>query len=340
MRKLSCVLLAFVLVLSACGKKETSTNSGADNQTVQEIELPSKGKDLPSEELILQDVKTEILKSNPNILSVTSVETIKSITEETNFSIDLAVKAESKYSDFSYDVSLGYKKYDQGWFINASHIITNDSKLVRVPTDEEMIQFVNNDAIMLEDWDEVLPVNSGYILGEADLENGMLTFFFVGKEQYRHAYEVTEFTSLWRYNQKEEIWELEEADNHDPFVNRKTYYEMTADFTGRWENGEYGSKEYGYIDIVECSADQLKISWDGLNAPMTFRLSADPLYHGEETPDPKDYCNNWYTGENGYTMNIAYRDTYTHIFIYTTYSMKLIDAPFYITIRADLPALK
>lgn len=336
MKKLLCFLLALAIVMSfsACGKKEDASEAISDKQAAKEIELPKKEKDLPSEDVIFQDVKNTLLEDNPNILSVTSIETIKSLTEEDYFYIDFSVKAESKFSDWEYEVSIDYGKYDQGWFVNDSRALTTSRKLARIPTNEEMIQFVNNDEHMLEDWDEVLPIDNGYISGEADLENGILTFCFTGREPYKHAYETTEFTSLWKYNEWDEIWEFEEADDHNGFVERKLYYEMTSDFTGHWENGDDGC-----IDIVDCSADQISVLWDGLTSPMVFKLSADPMHSSEENPDPKDYYQTWYTSESGYTLNMNYKEDHTWITIYESVSMTQINIAHFVDVTEDLPSL-
>lgn len=330
MKRLLCLLLALTLIIafSACGKKEEANEGLSDKQAVKEIELPKKEKDLPSEDVIFQDVKNTLLEDNPNILSVTSIETVKSLTEDDYFYIEFSVKAESKYSDWEYEVSLDYGKYDQGWFVDDSRALTISRQLVRIPTNEEMIQFVNNDEHMLEDWDEVLPIDNGYILGEADLENGILTFCFTGREPYKHAVHTTEFTALWKYNEWDEIWEFEAADDHNGFVSRRMYFELSSDISGHWENGDKGN-----IDIVECSVDQISVLWDGLTAPMVFKLSADPMHSSEENPDPKDYGQTWYTSESGYTLNLNYHEDYTWLTIYKSVSMTFVDIAHFVELR-------
>lgn len=338
MKRLLCLILALLLVLSlcACSKKDEQDEVISDKQAAKEIELPKKEKDLPSEDVIFQDVKNTLLENNPHIVSVTSIETIKSLTEESSFSIDFSVAAASKYSDWEYEVSLYYKKYDQGWFVEDSRALTISSKLSRTPTNEEMIQMANADEYLLEDWNKILPIDNGYIIGDADLENGILTFCFTGKVPIKHANEVTEFTSLWTYNEWDEIWEFKEADDHDGFVDRRMYYEMTSDFTGHWENSDYG-----WIDIVDCSAEQISILWEGLESPMVFNLSTDPIGGKQEgaSTDPKDYYQSWYTSESGYTLNMNYKENHTWISIYSSVSMTQIDITRFVDVTQALPPL-
>lgn len=281
-------------------------------------------------------IKNALLKSNSHITSISNVETVKSLTEGTSFTIDFSVAAASKFSDFEYAVSLYYRKYDQGWFAENSSAIIQSSKLVRVPSNEEMIQIANNDKHLLYDWDSILPIDNGSIIGSVDFENEILTFSFIGVEPQRHANEITEYTSLWKYNMRDDTWVFEKYDDNQDFVNRKMYYEVTADFTGHWENGSYGA-----IDIVDFSAERMRISWEGLDSPMVFTLSVNPLEAMQDgaSKDPKDYYQSWYAGENGYTLYMNYGGDHTWITIYKSVSMTKVDVAQFIDVKADLPML-
>ena len=235
-------------------------------------------------------------------------------------------------------MSLVYSKYDQGWFLDDARILTTSSRLARIPSNEEMIQFVNADTYILEFWDEFLPIDNGYILNDTDFENGILTFCFTGKVPYIHAVMNTECTSLWKYNEVNETWELKRASENNGFVDRRVYFEMSADLSGHWE---WEDEKVGNIDIIECSADQISVLWDGLSSPMVFKLSGSPLDKDQDifAADPKDSGKSWYTSESGYTLHLDYEETHTYLCIYKSISSGYVDAAHVVAITQELPPI-
>lgn len=334
MKRLLCFILVVATLLSLCSCGKKGEASAKPEQT--KIDLPNMEKGMPSKETILQDVKDTILADNSHIISVSEIETVKSLTEDTTFSLDVTANAESKYSDWEYEVSLYYRKYDQGWMLDNARAISLTNKLVRTPSDEEMIEIVNTDHYLLNEWSKILPIDNGSISGNIDFENEILTFCFTGSVPVKHANEITEYTSLWKFDAWEDTWEFEVAsDNHD-FVDRKIYYEVTSDFTGHWDNGSYGT-----IDIVRFSKERIEIMWDGLDSPMVFTLSVNPLEGKKEgaSTDPKDYGQSWYSGENGYTLYMDYNENHTYVIVYESVSLTKIVAPYMIDVQQDLPEL-
>lgn len=155
-------------------------------------------------------------------------------------------------------------------------------------------------------------------------------------EQLKHANEITEFTSLWKYDSYDDNWKFEAYDYQD-FINRRVYYQTTSDLTGYWENGKYGA-----IEIVDCTVDSMYIRWEGQDEPVKFALSEDPIAGKKEgaSKDPKDYGQSWYTGENGYPMYIKYNSDSTWIYIYRSVSTSNSqDLLCYVAIEDDLPNL-
>lgn len=171
---LGIVLLTLIVLISfcACGSRDNEEEQA--NKT--SISLPRNGKKGPSQETIMQDINNVLMEENPHIQSIDSVDTIKSLTEDSSYYLNATVKAKSMYADWQYEVSLTYREYDQGWMINNAYAGNEIYSLTRCPTDEEMTQIANNDRYLLENWNRYLPFENGSIQGEMNSSDGFLTF--------------------------------------------------------------------------------------------------------------------------------------------------------------------
>lgn len=332
MKKLIAVLLCFAMVmgLAACGSEEkTEKDNGSSD-----VKIEDTGKDTPSEDLVIADLKEALLEKNEYAV-LTSAETIKSLSGEGSYDITLAVSAESKYADWTYEVDLAYTKYDQGWMIDDANWTSEAFTQVRIPEVSTMVEYASEylpSHVPTEEY--MFPIDNAVVeYGYCSVPGqDALTFSWNTTHKGNFGTNIFPYTSYWEYNAEIDNWTL--LPNPEPgsggyYLESETLQVEPVenlDFTGSWDDHleAYGVEIPMNITITNYSPDGFDATIQSTpydTIEMEFMEKQTVTAHFTRVPD--DYAmeltpipNRWMftDGENNFlmflygddSMNISY----------------------------------
>ena len=264
MKRLFLLILtsALLLVLCACESK------AVDSSPQIEVNLPHNDQKVPSSEMIEKDIANALLQKNPTV-EITTIETVKSLTGDSNYEITLQVMAQSKYADWLYEPKLCYTKYDQGWMLDRVGWGPESYTQTRVPDLETMVNYASiylplhevNDL-----FDHILPIQNPVITTAYDDNKNeeILTFNWDTTYQEMYSEATLSYTSQWEYDALSDHWDLVGNDNNYQidFTFKSRTFNSNLDFSGEWHAAPLSPTitlgGYGTIIISNYS-------WDGFN---------------------------------------------------------------------------
>lgn len=280
MEKTFALLLALLLCLAlcACGSDDIANDdvTANDNAPAQIQE-----SDIPSKDLIQTDLEKALLAKN-EYAAMTDFETVKSLTGEGSYEITLSVKAETKYADWTYEVDMDYRKYDQGWMVDDVSWGSGHYEQVRIPDADTMQTYAKEYLLSREDYyeDYFLSVENGAVNLESDSSTGsnMLVYTWDAIEEESFYDIMYEVATWWEYNPGIDNWEVI-PDNtagslgYCVFASGSTVPKKNLDLTGTWyardNQGNIMQGKY-YTEFVFSN-----FSWDefDLRIPGTIDTS-------------------------------------------------------------------
>lgn len=279
MKRTLSLILAAVLALSlcACSKKPaafdafrpSSSSSGTEKvETTEDTKTePSKievsSKNAPSEDKIMEDLK-EALRSKNEHATLTGVETVKSLTEDSAFTITVAVTAETKYADWTYEANMNYTKYDQGWMLDNTNWTTADYIVMRVPENEEMTAYVSSFFASSDDeWlNKYADISHGTIYADNVDSSNQITFSWINQKKLMHGELAETYTSIWDYTPKTDSWILAsdpEDDDETSIHMQQRMVTSRVDFSGQWSG----------LSISNYTGEEFDLLWNGENIHFT-----------------------------------------------------------------------
>ena len=297
------------------------------------VGLCSCGKPaVPSEDKVREDIAAELAVYNPNA-QLQELEVIKSAQEEDVYELTVALAAQTRYADWQYQANVVYELYDQGWFLEDVAWTEGRYALVRHPDADEMIDIVNNDQYLKEEYPDLLPVEMESIVNEEPESTERILFGWCVNEPMKHATQRTTYTAQFRYDPQEDNWLFEEYGEGDAFYRISSEYVPTCDFNGEW------SGSYGRIWIDSFSGPILSVSWDGSESTeFSFMKCACPWGNqSEENEEEARWTDDkvwYYTNNDGYYFTIQFNRDSTWLAVYK--GQMLIQ---YVDIRDALPPL-
>lgn len=331
--------IAVLIGLYACGS--------GDEENVKSTTAPAGEKGgIPSDALIREDLEAFLSQIN-GYAELTDMEIQKSMTEESEYEITLTVNAETKYADWVYEMELIYRKYDQGWMLDESAVLSTVWQQVRTPDTDTMVEYASGYLAEHEVYSDtycteyMLPMENVYLQEKdtADSENTVLYFHWTGLENLKHAYRKHSFDSYWEYDPLIDNWVLCLDDStgslgyHLDCRISATEPNTSLDFSGTWDN----SRSVSIYDVTEIFTIS-NFSWESFDAEyigksvdsrdgwvldsvnisghFTRLNSADSLPDGSNSnvyDVLKTYCSCVYSSENGEYIGFEFYELYTTI---------------------------
>lgn len=291
MKKVITVLLVLLMLcaLCACDSDETK---GVQNET-NDVKIEDTGKNAPSEDLIMKDLKEALQKKN-EFATLTGVETVKSLTDEGTYEITLAVTAETKYADWQYTVDMDYTEYDQGWMVDTIEWDNGAYELVRMPSQEEISSFAGDflyRACITSQYKKELIRESIKSLNDPATITDKITVYFETISKYMHGAIIGSSEAVFIYDPSKDQWNPESGENPEDFYIEGTVIDtqVYANFDGTW----------GSITISDFSEDGFYAEWE--DGSGYFTHTDGGWYVSENGTDAKIYPGaNWseiYIGE-------------------------------------------
>lgn len=304
MKRTFALLMALLvsLALCACGSDEITNDdvTANDNAPTQ-----TKESDIPTKDLIQTDLEEALLTKN-EYATMTDFETVKSLTGEGSYEITLSVKAETKYADWTYEVDMDYRKYDQGWMVDDVSWVSGNYEQVRIPDADTMHTYAKEYLVIREDYyeDYFLSVENGAVNLESDSNTGsnMLVYTWDAVKEYDLYSILYHVTSYWEYNSEIDHWEVLPDNSagslgYSVFESAQTIPKENLDLTGTWYNRDtQGNIIQGehYTEFVFSN-----FSWEGfdiqvsgaIDVPEHFTISVvhpfgadicDWVFHNED----------------------------------------------------------
>lgn len=272
LRKLSFAMLA-MLCLTACG-----------------------GSKAPSEKVVSEDLKAALAEKN-EYATIKNTKVEKSLTEKGRYEITYDVEAETKYSDWNYQVNLHYTKYDQGWSLDGTDWISEEYEQVRYPSAEELEALVNSGEDENYRYiDDLLPINNGKVDYSDIAETGVIVFNWQTEEDLVYGIRSKDVTVRWKYDVKNDTWKIYEDEKGQ--ISDVTYEDALkpdADLSGTWDC-QHGT----YFRISDFSEDSLTAVIDGKESQ--FKRVEEPW--GEMYKKTYPVC--YYDGEFYIAINFEY----------------------------------
>ena len=245
MRRVLALLLAAALLfgLCACGSGE---EDGKEKQEIF-VNLPGNGKKAPSAEMITEDVRDALAAKN-QYASLVEIETLKSLTEEESYLLTLAITAETKYADWTYEADLTYTKYDQGWMLDDVDWNAETYQLSRLP-DEEEISAQIQETLEKTNWTFLYDHDSMEIYKlstfmDNTLEDELIVVRYTTRKDYEHGVLKEHLNATWKYNPQLDCWEAVMEDGE--IVVKRIYkpeVHITVDISGEWNGVKFSKAE-------------------------------------------------------------------------------------------------
>lgn len=264
MKRLYLLILASALLLMLCACESKTVDSSPQI----EVNLPQNDQKAPSSEMIEKDIADALLQKNPTV-EITTIETVKSLTEDSSYEITLQIMAQSTYADWLYDATLYYTKYDQGWMLDRAGWASESFKQVRNPDLDTMVSYANVYLPLHEvarEFDHMLPIqNPTMDFAYDDSANAeIINFSWETTYQEMHSEATLLFTSQWKYNALSDNWELLFKDGYYciDYVFGSRTINTSLDFSGEWYAEALSPTVTlgGYGTIIISN-----YSWEGFN---------------------------------------------------------------------------
>lgn len=275
MKKIFAYYLALLMCLPLCACRtqnpvDEPSQGSVSNESTGTLPLETHNSaNVPSEELILQDITEALLLEN-KYATLSEVETVKSLTEDGTYEITLAITAETQYAHWSYETNMCYTKYDQGWMVDDVSFVAAEYVLVNIPDAQT---FTNHAGNYLSS-DEVYSTSAyaGYMIPMENVElvynepinnDTILEFRWVGIEHLLHADNHVQFTSLWRYDATTDNWALVPDDSYYGYhlydESSKITPNRNLDFSGTWP----------ILNTIDDTATISNFSWESFDLRTT-----------------------------------------------------------------------
>lgn len=357
-----CVLVMLLMsALYGCGSdtedgvlKEHSYQEYATEHTEEEA--------VPSESIITNDIKNALSVKN-QYAEITETSIIKSLTEDSTYFVTLGVNASTKYADWTYEVSMSYTRYDQGWMLDSTEWTSESYEQVRIPDVVTMVNYAEGYLPNHETYSDVwfteymVPIQSPTIeFGLNSVVNAdVMEFCWVGEEKLKHATKEHYFTSLWQYDPQIDNWTLYPDDTHGSLGYHLSDSEgelspnYKLDFTGQWKNNiRIGNSVLPLeIDISNFSWLEFdaKITWEAYDyakrEPAGTKKTSGHFTRIDQSEVPADLTFNLYgahcifsNNDGGYiSFNFSENST---LIQYVAYG----DGVLYLSVDKELPSLQ
>lgn len=286
MKRITILLFVLLLSFSLFGCNSDAANDepkGTASQTpiASQPETEDPAANGPSQTVIQKDLEDALAVKN-GYATITDHTIVKSMTEETSYSVTLSVSAETKYADWQYEVDMDYTKYDQGWMLDDVEWITANYLLTRIPSESEMISFANDffSTHEYESINKLAGITAGSIRSDNVSETGLLSFSWSTDIIYKHGISTAEYDSEWYYDAQKDNWALATAEDttnsySDDLKIIETIHnvEVTRDFSGEWSLGSGNT-----IAISSFSSSGFDATWEGNSGSFRHLISMTGNY--------------------------------------------------------------
>ena len=322
MKKLFIASLAIFLsfMLCACGSEKV------DPSPEQNTTVVTNGN-APTQKQLQADIGKALSEHNQYV-SVTGIETEKSLTNENSFTATLNITAESKYADWTYTADLAYTKYDQGWIIDNVAWATENYIVQRFPDSVTMVEYAstylpNHELVQkyssLREY--MFPIENATVEYKycSELGSDALCLNWHTVQNGNFINMICPFTSFWEYDETIDNWTImpnDESgssgyhlnDEHHEFIPIENLENL--DFSGSWDDYVQFVKEIPVnITISEYSSEgfDARIEWRSYNI-IEKELSPPQIAYGHFTRtyenlgniSPKDTLWIFDDGDNNY----------------------------------------
>ena len=304
--------LALCLSLCACGAGNVENHSAVSKENTN---TKKQQEDIPSDDLLQKDLESALYIKN-EYATVVDYETIKSLTGDGSYEITLSVKAETEYADWTYEVDMDYRKYDQGWMVDDISWVSGNYEQVRIPDAKTMQSYAKEYLVSREDFyeDYFLSVENGTVNLESDstADSNMLVYTWDAVEEYSFYDTLYNVTTWWEYNAEIDNWEVL-PDNTAGSLGYCVYASVSQvpkenlDFTGSWyarhNTGEIIQGIY-YIEFVfsNFSWNEFDVKIPGsIDTPEHFTIAS-------YNPFTNDVYDLLYVNEDGEYIGFSIQD--------------------------------
>lgn len=241
--------------------------------------------------MIEKDITEAVLLRNTTV-KITTIETVKSRTEDSGYEITLQIMAQSTYADWLYETTLYYTKYDQGWMLDRVGWTSESFEQVRIPEIDAMVSYASEYLPLHEvddKFDHILPIQNPTMdfFYDVNLDKDIINFNWVTTYSELHSKNMLQYTSKWQYDAYSDKWELASTDNHYciDYVHLERLRDFSLDFSGEWHaerNSPYVT--IGAFDTIVIS----NFTWDAFDvyAPgLEVYANIDPHFTRIKTSD-------------------------------------------------------
>lgn len=276
-RILSLVLvLLLCLVLCACASNNVETTSRGN------VDTQKQEDDIPSNELLQKDLE-EALRTKNEYATVIDYVTVKSLTGDGSYEITLNVYAETKYADWSYEVDMDYRKYDQGWMVDDVSWVSGNYEQVRIPDANTMHTYAKEYLLSREDYyeDYFLSVENGAVNLESDSTTGAnkLVYTWVAVEDCFYYDRIYDVTSWWEYNSEIDNWDVLPDSTagslgYCVFDSISCEFKKNLDLTGVWDVRDQEGNILYKLEFTNFSLNEFDVQLSGaIETPEHFTLA-------------------------------------------------------------------
>jgi hypothetical protein len=297
MKKVMILILHLALITSLCACHHADSPDSIDQITQAPIIAPSDNtENAPDQNLIQEDLEKALLEHN-QYASITSIETVKSLTKEGTFLITLSLTAETKYADWTYEAEMNYTKYDQGWIVDNVNLSSGEYILVRLPDEDAIIDLVNSMDAPTYDYDKITPVESGVLNVSDTLETEELNFSWSVIHKKMHAEECEDITMRLKYSAEDDTWRYIPFTEDMEFLRSITIKPYDVDLSGFWDS------QYAYGITIE------NFTWDGFDLHTTsFQTGTINTHFHKISGNPNSNVPSfgWYSDGEGYYCEFSF----------------------------------
>ena len=229
----------------------------------------------PSKNLIQTDIENVLIEKNP-YAEITSTETIKSMSSDAGYEIDLKLLAQTQYADWEYEIHLLYRNYEQGWMLdnlnwnNESYIITH------MPDVETITSAANNLEAPVALYDQAIPIENGSLDCSQTNETETVILTWSKLSKLLHGEKSTTYSSKWAYDPYTDSWCFSEFSDENVIIQNSTTIPYEVDLSGSWTDVDSNS-----IEISDFSWDGFRVTMNGKTS--TFSKIPGHPYSNEES---------------------------------------------------------
>jgi len=242
--------------------------------------------------------------------------------------LNVQVFAETKYANLTYEATMDYTKYDQGWIVdNVSWIVKTQD--VRCPEIDEMTgcvkSYLSTHEYYRDDWfaDSQVAMDN-LTIEKSDAVNNedfIVELNWTSIQKLKHGEKWYSFNSLWKYDDINDNWTLLPDDEDWYHFDSKLISfspDYTLDFSGEWSYLNQGTL------VIE------NFSWDGFD--LRIAELSDPAERFEYEKKDYDFSSRTYLGDDS-SVRFNFYEEYTEILWHGN--------PYYVYARVseDLPKL-